>query len=236
MEKVHNFENYNCSTALAFTRIYHYVLSHHQVTCAVCKKEKSRSTATAMKNIVLSDLLPICELEYPRNPYEQFEQNKRREEKPLSLTYDSEEEPLSLTYDSEEEPLSLTYDSNNQTLENDAIIDVELEVQTLDAILEFERSERTKDLSSVVIKFPRYFDDYVHESSSPKSLSLFRPIFFYHNGDNLIDIQFVYNENELSLVQLSDGTEFSNLVNQDLFVILNQAFMAYLLEDDEDLT
>ena len=225
MEKVHNFENYDCSTALAITRIYHYVLSHHQVTCAVCKKEKSRSTATAMKNIVLSDLLPICELEYPRNPYEQFEQNKRREEKPLSLTYDSEEEPL-----------SLTYHSKNQTLENDAIIDVELEVQTLDAILEFERSERTKDLSSVVIKFPRYFDDYVHESSSPKSLSLFRPIFFYHNGDNLIDIQFVYNENELSLVQLSDGTEFSNLVNQDLFVILNQAFMAYLLEDDEDLT
>ena len=219
MEKVHNFENYDCSTALAITRIYYHVLSNHQMTCAVCKKEKSRCTVTAMKNIVLSELLPICELEYPRNPYEQFEaelmeQNKRQEEKPLCLTYDS----------------------NNQTLENDAIIDVELEVQTLDAILEFEWSERTKDLSSIVIKFPRYFDDYVHESSSPKSLSLFRPIFFYHNGDNSIDIQFVYNENELSSVHFSDGTECSYLVNQDLFVILNQAFMAYLLEDDEDLT
>ena len=189
------------------------------MTCALCKKEKSRCTVTALKNIVLSELLPICELEYPRNSNEQFEvdlmeQNKRQEEKPLSLTYDS----------------------NSQTLENDAIIDDELEVQTLDAILEFEWSERTKDLSCIVIKFPRYLDDYVHESSSPKSLSLFRPIFFYHNGDNSMDIQFVYNENELSSVHFSDGTECSYLVNQDLFVILNQAFMAYLLEDDEDLT
>ena len=86
------------------------------------------------KNIVLSEFLPICELEYPRNPYEPFEvdlmeQNKRQEEKPLSLTYDP----------------------NNQTLENDAIIDVELDMQTLDAILEFEWSERTKDLSSAVL-------------------------------------------------------------------------------------
>ena len=220
MEKVHNFENYDCSTALAITRIYYHVLSNHQMTCALCKQEKSRCTVTALKNIVLSELLPICELEYPRNPYKQFEvdlmeQNKRQEGKPLSLTYDA----------------------NNQTLENDAIIDdVEMEVQTLDAILEFEWSERTKDLSSIVIKFPRYLDDYVHESSSPKSLSLFRPIFFYHNGDNSIDIQFVYNENELSSVHFSDGTECSCLVNQNLFVILNQGFMAYLLEDDEDLT
>ena len=148
MEKVHNFENYDCSTALAITRIYYHVLSNHQMTCALCKKEKSRCTVTALKNILLSELLPVCELEYPRNSNEQFEvdlmeQNKRQKEKPLSLTYDSK----------------------NQTLENDVIIDVELEVQTLDAILEFEWSERTKDLSGIVIKFPRYLDDYVHESS-----------------------------------------------------------------------